>query len=535
MTLGAFKRASCPACGARLPIVAGQMVVQCEYCGARSYRDDAQGDKKERDLPVVHVEIDRRRVWSAVLQTMLVAFVVASVVYWKSTSTISQMPKRGLLDAAKSTPQPLSTTLHRDVVFTRVNADDVDDVLTLFSSDNRTLIAVDGETGEPLWKMSALKQHADGRIKELAVLDDLILVVGDLGQLEGRQMQSGELRWSVSLSEKIIALCSDGAFLGVVTTDEKVHRLSVLTGKHEGPAPSNLKCTTLCPSTAFCPTPSRLWSGFSFTDFYEALYNIEFLEAVKFTREWQPVLKSADLAQPRVIFSVPNAPQHFLWVTKRAKGTPVPYIARVSTDKKILWQAQLALQNPLRSDLDERSSRIDEQRFYALYTEGGSSSHLAAFDVNSGKRAWDVEAKFSHFEVHKGRVYAWSSQFCSKYASTDEGLRAYDAVTGQFVQHLTCDATTHAEDKSSSSRGKTSDNTGTQATGWFAGYYASGHHGSNCTLRIMKRSVLVTAGLCNRNIVLPPGSYEVIMSAEGDPDKRGRFRVRSKALTNLSL
>ncbi|MGC4069786.1 MAG: PQQ-binding-like beta-propeller repeat protein [Polyangiaceae bacterium] len=412
--------AQCSNCGAHLQLENGTTSVACPYCGktflVRS-APPAPEPPAPRFRPSNVPQRSSKSSGSVLAKSFLVALVVGGLVAIVGHLTRQEnaaTPVKGpAIEAAKpASPTPthaaqtptkpadsIEFDADRPLLFANVNGDAwLDPLLLATVKTDRdrfaAYAALDGKTGELLWKTAALGGNASSTRATVAY--DRLITVDDSGQLTGFDIANGRQQWTTALGERWYAFCSakEPATVNVITVDERSIAVDVKTGKQGG-----ITKARVCNSAPFDRTVNE-WDNPRDRRDRHAPAGIKSLRCGS-TR----VMGSENYVVPDACAATTHVdsddmdgvnasalwylPTGLLVLGVKTPGSRIPMLGLWSRGK-FTWKVEVPEGNPL--DCDEGSTgltTLNDDRVITIYTnKKRETATLTSFALTGGQRLW---------------------------------------------------------------------------------------------------------------------------------------------------
>lgn len=420
----------CPNCAATVSVAEGAATARCEYCGTTSTvgrrtrfleRRIEPKPPQRANQPPMPVAVQRHStnwvVWMTLVPLILVAGAGALVAM--RTGALG----RASLSEFWGGGHPMVAD---------INGDGVGDIIGLArniqGADSTRLIAYDGTSGDKLWSSQPQGKFGDVQQGKTAISGGVVIHAAITGTAMGFDLGTGAVKWQgVSLGEKAERLCSAGEGQVFVDTADQ-RRITIATG--DGAVVSEMersrdeRCQplwSLIPNSQPGLTISRF--PFRQADHPDALGETM-----------------------RVDWSLRAKGGPAIALGSKKKGTNIPFIGGYwpslgqdidskSLETRILWTSEVPAERPLDADTGGPTHAcIGDSVAYVGYETKDDVVRVAAFEVETGKRVWDVATPkpargslvLAGVAVHGERVYV----------STWTNLHILDRTSGKVLLRI---------------------------------------------------------------------------------------------------
>lgn len=418
----------CPNCGAKLPPREETGRTTCEYCGATF--ETARAHHRPNPVqptPAQPNPAAARVVGVAVAVTML-AGVGASVLalggsqqaehaFQQALSNIPQVQSGKPMGApgGDSTQKQVPPDNKADFMWDEVGGpptvvaiDGTEHVVGRLRvrPDDQLHIAAFSDTGEQRWRLGPFGSYSDGyRATHFVVADGRVAVTDFRGKLHLYDLQTGEQKQEVALTDKAERLCmleeSGKPRVWLSQVDDRDFAVDLVAGALKGDKP---------------PKGCDLFDRFS-------------------SRDGDPLSRTQERMRkaPKVEgFSAQAV--HIDGAVAVARGTKSPgtaYPMVVGFDpatREVRWKSPTASVD-LASvrERDNAQDAIAAGRYFATYGEGQEYWHLTAFDAKTGDRLWDHRLR-SIFAVDW--LYGLKATDKNVFLVRMSSVEVHDAATG---------------------------------------------------------------------------------------------------------
>jgi hypothetical protein len=247
------------------------------------------------------------------------------------------------------------------------------------------LVALDANTGRALWESEPIAGALSARVWVAA--HGLVVGDGD-GFLSGLRLETGAPRWRLDLHERARSLCSRPDAVWVTTADDKTVAVASDTGENLGPrsTPDALELLTECQPIWGRGFPDqghvKAWRPTDWSRLMEGKTSVSHLLPLPL-----PQTMSVD-----VYFYLPRQ-ERWLMVGTQGSAGSVPALGYVGTPSSPLdapW-TQSITSDPDLSDRDTDVAVTPSSAFVAFPLRTGTGTGLAAFDLPSGRRRWEIQ------------------------------------------------------------------------------------------------------------------------------------------------
>lgn len=368
----------CPKCSAPVPISADATSVTCRYCGGTSVID--------RGAPPARVSTPQTTHAGVATGTRYVLFAATIVMGSIAMSVIGTLRSSGTTSVASvaSVAQTIAagvsgTALHFNdpPMLADVNGDGVLDVLgKIRDYPNEAIAAFDGTNGALLWRGEQLSKDALASGAMRGIAHGQVLAIDALGKVQAFDLRTGNPSWSVLLGEQASKICEGAGVIVVKTSDDVLHGLDPATGKKSEVDPK-------APCAPVYSTERDVWPSYRIIGWPDMKKN------------GLPEMSGVDgLTAHRAL--VPNGPGPKFMLGQRDKGTAVAMVAAIGDQRKVLWKEIVPGVDPLTTDVNTLGieAAVQGDKLIVPYTlkDNDAGTRVACFDVNTGRRLWDVQA-----------------------------------------------------------------------------------------------------------------------------------------------
>jgi DNA-directed RNA polymerase subunit RPC12/RpoP len=395
----------CPNCAARLEVGEAARTATCTYCGTTS-RILARTRFLERPIAApplaqeLHMPVaihPHSVLWlvAVVFAILLVGGLLAGRLISSAVTAISEqvspVDEPALEPAGEPADEPADEPrlwLSPGILAADVTGDGVGDAIgwvEMAGSKQLAIAAFAGSGGERLWvRPIGARQERERGI--LALAGDLVLVADPLGVVRGFAAADGTPRWQAAIGERVSAFCfAEGAAL-LRTRDERWHHLDLVAGER-GEAEEPERCRPL-------PDDRDSWGASKQYGYHAGLRG-----RYRWTDGVPSPRRLAGMSVSEVV-EVEAGAEAAIWLALGHKepGTRVPMLARYSvegagSDREfpVSWAVEVPAGDPLRAkeDAPERIT-VTGGRVFVGYAMADGSPRLAAFDLGSGERRFDM-------------------------------------------------------------------------------------------------------------------------------------------------
>jgi outer membrane protein assembly factor BamB len=248
-------------------------------------------------------------------------------------------------------------------------ADVIGRVRYVIGGDTIRAAAYSGATGVRLWESPPIGTYLDTYQGVMGRHGDLLLFADARGHAFGLGLHDGKLRWKTTVSERVVRMCGEANHVVRLTlADETVHRLHADDGTARVQAEDDAAPT----SSDTCQPIALDRSGGVFSRLSLA--------------------HDVEVPGMRVHAVIGSSSALRIALGSRAKGTSVPMIA-VLDGKKVRWSSDAPAGDLLRvSPFAPEHAVVAGDRVFMIYgmDSGTVPHHVVAFDVDNGRRLWDV-------------------------------------------------------------------------------------------------------------------------------------------------
>lgn len=385
----------CPNCAAVLRVSADAMVVDCDYCHTQSH---VQRRTRMLQMPVKlpppppRQGVPMRAARQVVRRSMVAVSVIAAIlplvgfgaVFLALRGNFEQaagIVKDALAPAAKSVRSIAGGGDGPDgddgsswvgisaPLFADTDGDGVSDVLgtvrNVQDGDRVKLVSISGANGKRLWQTEVLGTYSDTIPSRTSVVGDVILFANSTGALSGFLLGTGAKRFAVSLPDRAERFCRRGAVaVAVVAADGTWHEVTLADGTARK-IRREPRCEELVHDERDDIDPA--------------------VSAAAPRRSSQAGMRlDRELRRgrgPAVAFGT------------RSPGTPVPMVAGLDAKRRVTWKAELPDDRPLEARGGRSLWTVTGRLVCGTYQRTGASSshHVTCFELEGGKRAWDID------------------------------------------------------------------------------------------------------------------------------------------------
>lgn len=407
----------CPNCNANLEIVSTVASVACTYCGQVSRveaRKTAMFELPKTLPPPDRQSLEDRRRQIHELRQLVPVRAVSTRAVWLIVLVPTLVILGAVFGGIKMIANHVTTSRmmwagHVPAVID-VDGDGVGDLVGLVRyvvDDDRThLAAYSGKTGAKLWESDSLGNYSKLGQVQLASLGSLVVMNSSTGELIARDAKAGGApKWQLSMGEKIDVMCKHGDGLVVATADGKWFAIDAGGSKQE---------------TAALIRLDRDYTNDGAIDtFQRADENTTCLPVGSTWRQppsvfalqhWHDI---ANVPGMSVDIAVRTAKSPTIVLGHKSPGTAVPMLGRlapskpfVPTDRKerpekedlpgAAWEAEMPSKDKLNSQFDSAHFAMTDRLAIVLYEGANSTEWLTAFDLETGKRAWERQLETGH-------------------------------------------------------------------------------------------------------------------------------------------
>lgn len=400
--------ATCPRCGAHVPVEPDTDRATCSYCGAAAIV--AKTEQVPAHVPVRAAPATRRTNAGCVIVVVLVVLVLGiAAAGWLLVSD-SADPSAGPVSIAVA-PVPSVPNMVPAVLPAPVPP-----AFAVWSGAPLVVLDVDGdrrlEVVSPVRSASSSTEHyavfdartlakrtqtppIEGLSRALvAGLGNRLVVATDAGQLTGYDLVSGDSQWSTALGERITMLCeSDRAgSMHVETRDERKLTVDLTTGRQ---TETRDACGVLLARSDTPPRPRdrrdhsaprgvEAWSCGGVTVMGSESYTVA--DACR-TRGHV----DTDRIEGMVGHRIWKQGAGWLVFGVRRPGTYVPMVARIERNA-LVWKTEVPASNPLDAEIGgpDLVVLVGDTLVVGYETGADDSQVLTAFLVADGTRRWTV-------------------------------------------------------------------------------------------------------------------------------------------------
>jgi hypothetical protein len=235
------------------------------------------------------------------------------------------------------------------------------------------------------------------------VAGEVILFAGETGQLTGLGLRDGATRFQVSLPDKPARFCRSGAAFAIQTADDRWHEISLTDGELRR-AQGKPRCEQLDDDQRGEVDPA--------------------VTVDRSPRRWkQPGM--------HVARELRRGSGPVVGVGWRRPGSAVPMVARLDERGRVTWKAEVPDGNPLEARGGSSGFwTVTGRAVCATYERtSGNRVHLTCFDLESGKRTWDVAIPGERITVLTSLVASGERLYLSGWSL----LIGIDAASGRWA------------------------------------------------------------------------------------------------------
>ncbi|MCK6588308.1 MAG: PQQ-like beta-propeller repeat protein [Polyangiaceae bacterium] len=404
--------AKCPSCGANVKIDPQRDIASCSFCGASSFIQ-REGNPAPQRPPNTRVIVVPRSTGVGPILVLAGFFVAAAVgagAFFASrgasnppSSPRSQGPVRPGSPAKPSPAEELGIFTARVPMLADATGDGAPDLIVSFDFREGGAIrysfgAFNGRTGEPLWKTEDLGSTI---FQTTAAVDkDRLFVADAKGNLFAYALRDGKRQWQTSLGDKALRYCRapEPDSIRVITADKRVLVIDVKTGGQRPATDNNTKTTcSVLPGNerpTFSPEPT------GYPDMRGPLGveawvcgSVRVMGDRNFIMQDScgPRMKvNPNVVQGMYIEYIVREGEGWILVGSKNPGTRTPMVGFV-TRGKLVWTTVVPDGNPLEARAGSPSRIAVAGGLVAVpYIVESRGARVAAFDVGSGRRVWDV-------------------------------------------------------------------------------------------------------------------------------------------------
>jgi outer membrane protein assembly factor BamB len=254
-----------------------------------------------------------------------------------------------------------------------------------------------GRTGEPLWRTD---DFGSTIFQTTAAIDkDRLFIADSKGNLVAYALRDGKKQWQTSLGDKGERFCRapEPDSVRVITADKRALVIDVRTGGQRPAADNTKGACSILPGNErpnFSPQPTGYPDG-SGPFGVEAWVcgSVRVMGDRNFTVQDScgPKMKiNLNVIQGMNVGSILREGEGWVLVGSRAPGTRSPMVGFVAKGKPV-WTAIVPDGNPLEARAGTPSRVVIAGGLVVVpYGLEGHGSRVAAFALDSGRRAWDV-------------------------------------------------------------------------------------------------------------------------------------------------
>lgn len=369
----------------------------CEYCGTESAVQAREGllerpvpIEAEASMPVATQRHSAR--WTLLILLLPVTCVSGSIGFG-----IYESVRVNWLGTSQS-------------IVTDVDGDGDADVVGLAQrrGGDAFVVAIDGETGERLWKSDAVGDHSEAIGGLLAVSEGTVLFAGDAGAITAFDGKTGEARWSKpSLGEKVRDACAEEEGAVIFELADRSHRAVALAdGTTKTATPSD--CAPVWTDDREFPPDLELVE-----DTHATVGSIRAEHIVRVGPGWVVAGIKDEGSSVPMLAATEDLPRH-------AFESREPISTR--------WQTNIPAVDPL--EAGAALVAVSEDSAFGAYEMNDRLSRITAIALTDRTRRWDVE--IDRHAPLEAVVYAEGHVFVALWGT----LLAYSASDGEELYRV---------------------------------------------------------------------------------------------------
>lgn len=391
---------TCPHCGATLRVDDALASVTCAYCGT-----SARVQQRSRVLqvprppmpypgPGAPVPVARQKVSRAVfLPVVIAAGAMGAGLYFSSAA---QRKVEQAVQAATSAGKERMDWWAAAPVVADADGDGADDLIGLvryvLDGDRAHLAAFSGKTGARIWQGPQVGTGSALTQTVLAPAGDLVLMATQDGVLRAYDRRDGAARWELPMGEKVEAMCAGPApgEVAVRTADDAWSIVDAAGARRAGTKLVELAASGSKPNDAVARF--RAIGPEGAPGVCLPIDNVGWQRPVGVLTidHWSKLPAVPGMSVERLVRR-PGGP--IVAVGGKQPGTSVPMLARVD-GTTVRWTAEIPATEPLTADAEDDEVGMSATAIYTVYSLANPTRpRLAAFDLETGKRLWDVELR----------------------------------------------------------------------------------------------------------------------------------------------
>lgn len=273
----------------------------------------------------------------------------------------------------------------------------------VLDGDQLFIDAYDAKTVARLWRLGPYGSYSDAyQAVHYAVVDDAVVVSDAKSQVHVHALATGEVRKSVSLTDKVEHLCvppgGPAGSVWVNQIDDKSHLLDVKTGKlTQSPMPDG------CFENA--------WAAERAADTLveDVAPEVEGLQVKR-------VLVDGDVGVALAV---------------KSPGTPVPHVVGFDPeDRSVRWNDVVASVDAATIRQTDAVGALAGGRVFTVYGAGQDDWYLAASDAKTGARVWEQKLR-PLFAVDSINGLSATPGFV--FLGRTSSLEVFDAASGKLL------------------------------------------------------------------------------------------------------
>ncbi|MEZ4399311.1 MAG: PQQ-binding-like beta-propeller repeat protein [Kofleriaceae bacterium] len=396
---------TCPTCGATLSVPSGTVSVACQYCGRPArIQERSRVWQVPRPLaapgPAQPTPVARQRVSPLVLLlicgAVLGSFGAGLYVVVALTAPAPSLAEGPPPPAVQAPAAVVAAMSWGGLVPVPVDVDGdgraelVGFIRYTSDGDRVKLAALSTVDGRVAWATDWLGTYSDLIQTTLAARGDLILHTTSAGEVRAYDRATGAARWTAALGEKIELVCAGPGPAEVVVglADDTwvaldgagATRAATPLLRLDRP-PRRRQAAQAAFAAAGVEAPAGLCVRLDNRGFTRPV-------GVLSIDSWVGLPRVAGMAVQLLVRN-PGGPA--VAVGHRAKGSPVPMLARIEGDRAA-WTVEVPTADPLNARADEDDVALGADYAAQFYQRGSNQpSAVAAFALADGARRWTVD------------------------------------------------------------------------------------------------------------------------------------------------
>ncbi len=439
----ALKSVNCPSCAGDIQFDGASEQVTCRYCGTTSFIQ--QGRRRApANMPVIIVGPHVASLFALALGlgAALIAAGAALFVALRPSPAPPAPPKLALAPVlaptppAPKAPEPPPAPVIRvlsdtPTLFADLDGDQKADAIapisvSLAGARTEHYAVFAGTSAALLARTPTLPERRNALV---ALIERRLVIAQRNGQLSAYDLGSGDLQWSSTLGERVVALCKGPAGAAHVTTDadRRLH-LDLITGRQ---TPTREACATLLARADAARDPRDRRD-------HQAPLELESYSCggVRVMGDQNYAVPDACLSRARVDSDrLDGMVGHRIWrqgadwlvFGVRKPGAYVPMVGRLRRGR-FVWKSEVPAQNPLEAqEGGPRFAALAGDQLTLAYESGRPTRWwLTAFAAQDGARRWTRELPA---ELHG--LHTLGAADDRVFVQADEALLFLDAAQGE--------------------------------------------------------------------------------------------------------